>query len=164
MLTYAGVGSRKAPEPMLDMAAGIATQLAILDYTLRSGHAIGMDRAFEYGCDTARGKKEIFLARDATAEAILMARTLLGERHWNNMGQWAQMLHARNCFQILGKDLNTPVKFLICWAEPDLGTYGGLTPKGGTRTAWRLAMEYDIPCYNLYSDLDRSRVMDIIHP
>lgn len=163
-MTYAGVGSRKAPQDMLDMGCNIGYQLALLNYILQSGGAPGMDKHFELGCDKAQGKKNIFYARDATSEAITMARTLLGDRHWNNMGQYAQMLHARNCFQVLGKDLNTPVKFLICWAEPDLGTYGGLTPKGGTRTAWRLAMEYDIPCYNLYSDLDRCKVMDIIHP
>lgn len=56
----------------------------------------------------------------------------------------AKALHTRNVFQVLGKDLQTPSEFLVCYAEVD--KHG--IPKGGTRTAFVLAQKYNIPCFN----------------
>lgn len=54
----------------------------------------------------------------------------------------ARSLHARNCYQVLGRDLNTPVDFVVCYTDP---TY----TRGGTRTAVKLAQRYNIPIWNL---------------
>lgn len=60
------------------------------------------------------------------------------------MSRGAKSLHTRNAFQVLGKDLKSPSEFLVCYAKVD--KYG--IPKGGTRTAWMIAQQYGIPCFN----------------
>ena len=61
------------------------------------------------------------------------------------LSQGAKTLHTRNVFQVLGPHLNEPSTMLICWAKR---TRNG-TIKGGTATAWKLAQEYGVPCFNL---------------
>jgi cell division GTPase FtsZ len=51
-------------------------------------------------------------------------------------------LHARNAMIVLGKNLDDPVDFIICW------TPGG-TGSGGTGQALRIARAYGIPVYDL---------------
>ncbi len=60
------------------------------------------------------------------------------------MSKGAKSLHTRNVFQVLGRDLETPSEFLVCYAPVDKD---GI-PKGGTRTAYLLAMDYHIPRFN----------------
>ena len=61
---------------------------------------------------------------------------------WHRCNEWARGMHSRNCHQILGYDLETPVDAVICW------TPGGRI-QGGTATALRLAIAEGIPVYNL---------------
>lgn len=49
-MTYAGIGSRNTPEPVLALMQRCATRLEVLGYTLRSGGANGADSSFEAGC------------------------------------------------------------------------------------------------------------------
>jgi hypothetical protein len=49
---------------------------------------------------------------------------------------------ARNAMQVLGPDLKTPSKFVICW------TLEG-KEIGGTSQAIRIAKDFSIPIYNL---------------
>ncbi len=150
---YTGIGSRSVDPQTGEMIKAIAFELGKQQYTLRSGGADGCDTYFEYGCDRAEGKKDIFLPWPSfnkrvskysyvDSDALNMVRELLGPQHWNNLSQGAQKLHARNCYQVLGYDLKMPSKFLICW-----------TPNGddvgGSRTAILLARKHNIPIYNL---------------
>ncbi len=75
------------------------------------------------------------------------ALVLAGQIHpaWNKCSDYAKRLHARNGMQILGRELNEPVDFVVCWTKD-----GG--PTGGTGQAIRLAMSRDIKIYNLYFD------------
>ena len=34
---------------------------------------------------------------------------------WNKCNEWARGMHSRNCHQILGYDLKSPVDAVICW-------------------------------------------------
>jgi hypothetical protein len=54
-------------------------------------------------------------------------------------------LHQRNIHQVLGKDLSKPSSFLLACSNEDRN--GDV--KGGTRTAWMLAKQLDVPCFNL---------------
>ena len=54
----------------------------------------------------------------------------------------AQRLHARNCFQILGAKLDTPVSDVVCWTPNGSGS-------GGTGQAIRLAEMMNIPVWDL---------------
>lgn len=61
MIYYTGVGSRECPAKILERLEEIGRLLAVNGFTLRSGAARGADSAFEKGCDSRQGKKEIFL-------------------------------------------------------------------------------------------------------
>ena len=139
-LYYTGVGSRRTPDDTLDRMTAIAERLGKRGFTLRSGGAIGADTAFEFGL-TNGSSKDIYYARDATEEAIEMAMSLPGE-HWQR-DNLAAKLFGRNMFQVLGLDLKTPSKFLICWTPE-----GRLV--GGTRLAIKCAQVNNIPVFNLF--------------
>lgn len=151
---YTGVGSRSTPPLIILMMRKIAEYQYTHGLTLRSGHAPGADRAFEWG---AGDKAEIYLPwasfeaqaeideratvyDEPTAQALKMAERF--HPAWDQLGQGGQKLHARNCHQILGYDLQTPSKILICWTKE------GLTV-GGTATAIKIADKYCIPVINL---------------
>lgn len=155
---YAGIGSRYTPTSVLECMYVLAAQLALKGYTLRSGGAPGADSAFEYGCDSVCGLKEIWLPwerfenRDSpwlsSIEHAEIAETI--HPYWNEITQGPQKLHARNVGQILGPDCQTPVEFVICY------TICGMTKRqertlysGGTATAIVLAADYNIPVFNL---------------
>lgn len=136
---YTGVGSRETPQNVLELMTRIASKLEQLGYCLRSGGAYGADTAFERGVSNTVNK-QIFVASDSTAEAEKLASSV--HPAWYRCSEYVRKLHGRNCFQVLGKDLNTPSQFVICW------TRGGL-PVGGTATAINLAIQRGIKVYNL---------------
>ena len=107
-MKYTGVGSRKTPNEILELMTKIAKQLNNESWLLRTGDAKGADSAFANGST----KKEIYKANDANEKA----RKISQQFHpaWERMTEFAKNLHGRNAFQILGKELNDPVKFLIC--------------------------------------------------
>jgi predicted Rossmann fold nucleotide-binding protein DprA/Smf involved in DNA uptake len=57
---YAGIGARETPDDVLHLMYLLGRKLATDGYVLRSGHADGADLAFEKGCDSVNGRKEIF--------------------------------------------------------------------------------------------------------
>lgn len=149
---YTGVGSRQTPEKILSHMTSMAKTLSDKGYILRSGGADGADTAFENGAFS----KEIYLPwkgfnnntsqlYDVCEEAIKLAKDL--HPKGNSLRESVLRLHARNCYQVLGKDLNTPSEFLICW------TVGG-EAIGGTATAIRLAERWGIPVINLGNNYD----------
>lgn len=160
MKAYTGVGSRSTPIEVMKVMTALASKLEANGWILRSGAADGADTGFENGV-TNPLNKEIFIAwngfsgRKETEEGVYclkgaitqQAESIASEVHpaWDRLSRGAKGLHSRNCFQVLGQDLKSPSKFLVCWAEID--KHG--VPKGGTRTAWVLATQNNIPCYNL---------------
>ncbi|WP_419663864.1 hypothetical protein Dvar_40930 [Desulfosarcina variabilis str. Montpellier] len=146
MQFYTGVGSRKTPPEILTLMTRFAMFAARNGLILRSGGAIGADQAFEAG---AGDLKEIYRPEDATPEALELA----AQYHpaWHYMKWYSRRLHGRNAFQVLGKGLNTPSKFLICWT-PDGCTRHSTrkTSTGGTGTAISIASEVaKIPIFNM---------------
>lgn len=134
--TYTGVGSRNTPQHILVVMENIARVLSRKGYVLRSGGASGADSAFERGATA----KEIYTVADCTPEALAIAERI--HPAWNRCSDYAKRLHGRNVFQVLGKDINTPSDFLICWTL-------GAEDIGGTRTAIVLAKENNVITYNL---------------
>lgn len=141
---YTGVGSRNTPARLLVIMRQIATKMAASGWTLRSGGAIGADRAFEAGA----AAKEIFLASDATPAAMTLAASI--HPAWSRCKPYVKQLHARNCFQVLGRNLDNPSTVLICWT-PDGATCAAecSITTGGTATAIRLAEKFGVPIRNL---------------
>lgn len=159
---YAGIGSRETPQDVLSTFKIVATYLANKGFTLRSGGAKGSDRAFENGCDKVNGIKEIYLPwkgfEGSNSNLIVeeggKAYEIAQKFHpyWHNLSQGARKLQARNSHQVLGSNLNTPSKFIICWTKNGSGS-------GGTGQAIRIAKNYDIPVFDAgkYDDMDELR-------
>jgi len=152
---YTGIGSRETPANVLEQMEEIAYLLAKRGYVLHSGGAGGADTAFEKGCDQANGQKDIYIPwknfnnRGWGADAGIIpdleaAKEIVMRTHPapHRLTQGSMKLHCRNPYQILGKGLATPSKFVIAYTEE-----GKL--KGGTATAIRLAQEHGIPVFNL---------------
>ena len=170
---YTGVGSRSAPSEIMSLMTSVASKLEQLDYSLRSGAADGADTAFESGVSNPMNK-QIFIAWNGFSnrydseegvfnvkgQAVVQAEEIASSIHpaWEKLSRGAKGLHTRNIFQCLGPTLNVPSKFLICYAEVD--RHG--TPVGGTRTAWECAKQNNIPCFNLFFEEDRERIMEFI--
>jgi hypothetical protein len=153
---YAGIGSRETPpgiEPSIEEAAGF---LGKMGFVLRSGGAPGADAMFEKYC---KGDMEIYLPwskfNDNESDLIIdkmdqnlvfRAREIAKKYHpgWNYLSPAAKKLMARNTFQVLGYDLETPSSFIVCW------TTGGKI-SGGTGQALRIAKDLGIPIFNLFN-------------
>lgn len=148
MTFYTGVGSRSTPKHILASMTQIAQTLAGEGYVLRSGAAVGADSAFEAG---AGGAKIIYLPwrgfRDHTSPHYDISQAALDlaarvHPQWHLLNTHARRLHARNGYQVLGLDLKTKSRFVVCWTPA-----GKL--QGGTAQAMRIAQAYGIPVYNL---------------
>lgn len=149
---YAGIGSRQTPKLICNRMTALATALELCGFTLRSGGAEGADQAFEAGVQNP-ANKEIYLpwrGFEGNPSPLYnpspAAMQLAAKYHpaWERCTAGMRKLHARNCHQMLGKNLDLPVEFVLCW------TSGGQM-KGGTAQALRIAVDYKIPIYNLGS-------------
>lgn len=165
---YTGIGSRKAPLPILRRAQELGKELALKGFIGRSGKAEGMDEAFMRGFGEAGVSsfvnylpypsfRESLLAPPGCVdvssypdhiwkEAIMVARGVYG-KGWFEITPGARDLHTRNVFQVLGDDLKTPSEFILYWAEPE----GRNAVKGGTNTAFQVAKAYRITTFKVSS-------------
>jgi hypothetical protein len=161
MKYYAGIGSRETPPEVLREMEALAQSCAMMGYTLRSGGADGADSAFETGCDliAAGAPKEIFLPwrgfnknQSPLFEIPEKAFEISSQHHprWQYLREPVRKLMARNAQQVLGKNLDTPVEFVICWT-PDGCTKGEERTKdtGGTGQAIAIASAHNIPVFNM---------------
>ena len=150
-MTYAGIGSRETPKEVMDQMTELAKELESRGYTLRSGGAQGADTAFERG---ATSKKEIFPGGQKAGEREMK---IAREIHPNPQAldnsknpAFVWNLMARNTNQVFGKNLNTPVDFVIAYTQDGLTDYTKRSIKsGGTGQAIDMASRKGIPVINL---------------
>lgn len=156
MSHYTGVGSRETPQPVLEKMFEIAAEKAKMGLVLRSGGASGADLAFEKGCVSVGGKKEIYLPWEGfnpegrryqeappaprflpiAPEAYRMAKYF--HPAWDRLEKYSRDLMARNCYIVLGHDLETPSTHIVCWTKES-------RTMGGTGQVIRMAKEFGIP-------------------
>lgn len=157
---YCGIGSRSIPDDIFRLMNDVGFYLAQQGWTLRSGGAEGSDFAFEDGCNAAGGKKEIYLpwpgfnqSKSELFGPSQPAFDLAAKYHpaWDSLKQGGKCCIARNCYQVLGADLATPAKMVICW------THDG-EASGGTGQAIRIANDRKIQVFNLFKPADRARI------
>ena len=143
----------------------LAKKLAESNWILRSGGAPGADSAFADGIKhlpNLKNYQEIYipwngfngLKEDHENGIYLennpMAEEIANKYHpvYGKLSQTAKKLMCRNGYQILGKDLKTPSKFIICWTR-DGAIEKTNRDTGGTGQALRIAIANNIPIYNL---------------
>lgn len=147
MKIYAGIGSRKTPKFFCDLMTELAVELDSAGWILSSGGARGADQAFMRGSKNChlwlphQGSNGFQTDLQILPEAYEMAERFY-HLDWDDLGDFGQAAMARNCHIVLGADLDTPVKFIICWTPE-----GKI--RGGTGQALRIAKAYRIPVLNL---------------
>ena len=176
MMRIALIGSRQLEQKQeyfkdVKLCYNVCMRLAQLGVTFTSGLCeLGMDgiaqKAYSKAVDlglASESQFEVYVADDYNIRksklprkhlAITRNKDLISETEriasevhpaWERCNEWARGMHSRNCHQILGYDLKSPVDAVICW-----------TPKGniqgGTATAIRIAIKYNIPVFNLGCD------------
>ncbi len=153
---YAGIGARATPASVCEAMRLKALTLQERGYILRSGGADGADLAFESGV-TDPSMKEIFIpwkgfnGSDSRLfnqhpEAFRIAKEHTS--YWSSLSDGVKKIKARNVHQVLGKNLEDPSAFVLCWT-PD----GKIV--GGTGLAISIAMKYNIPVFNIGSITDQ---------
>lgn len=134
-LIYAGIGSRKTPLPIQNQMRQIAEQLSPVGWQLRSGHADGADKAFERnavhkeihlpwdGFNNTREDRQTYFVPDPRVPGLI---DIAARNHptWNSLGFPVKCLMIRNTTILLGLDMASPVKFVVCWT-PDGREVGG---------------------------------------
>ena len=149
---YAGIGSRKTPDNILIIMKNLAKSLSKRNYCLRSGGAIGADSAFEYDCDLVNGSKEIFYVNDSNKFLIEFVKKY--HPFFDNLSEYAKKLHSRNVLQMFGPKINEKEfsKFVVCWTPDGYGSNNNFKRTrltSGTGTAIQIALEHNIPVFNL---------------
>ena len=176
---YTGIGSRKTPDNINKIMTELSVILDHDGWDLRSGGASGADSAFQKGTNRydniflpwkGFNGKSGTLVTDGhiISEAMYIIHRNSIHEEWDRMinspsCMAAVKLHTRNVFQILGEDLKTPSKMVVCWT-PDGATGFSDSNKitGGTRTGIRLAEVYNIPVFNLKREDHLDRILDFI--
>lgn len=156
--SYAGIGSKLTPAPVMDAMKRIAAELERRGFHLNSGGADGADSAFQAGVVDSRSAS-IFVpwsgfknSDGVVPNATLItdpritaeARRIAAEHHpvFERLSNGSQALHTRNVYQVLGPDLAHPVRAVIAWTKDGQAS-------GGTGQAIRLAQTFRIPVINL---------------
>ena len=159
-MIYTGIGSRNTPDEILALMQDWAIELNFtFNATLRSGAAPGADAAFETGCDKGNGGKEIFLPwrnfqknPSPYYEVSGKAMKIAAEFHdaWKYLARPVRLLMGRNAYQVLGRHLDRPSDFVVCWTPDGCISRDERTKEtGGTGQAIAIASEYGIPVFNL---------------
>ncbi len=163
---YAGVGARETPADMLETIERVAMQLARAGWTLRTGMSPGADQAFYRGARAAGGRVELYLpwpsfqaqARPHTEGPDVFVLPAPGPRAyalaarfhpgWSELSAETRELRARDVHEVLGRDLFSPARLVVCWtADGSLdGTGAGA---GGTGQALRVAHGHGVGVLNV---------------
>lgn len=147
---FAGIGSRETPAEAQAWLCEVTKMLCRSGFGLRSGAADGADQACERGCDMVAGKKQIFLpwfnfnkhnSRLCYPSDAALEISAQFHPNWDRLTPGVRKLHARNAHQVLGPQLDEPVRFVLCWTPKGSGS-------GGTGQAIRIARAHEIPVHD----------------
>ena len=152
--TYAGIGARATPKPVLADMTTIAAWLARNGWRLASGGAHGADTAFAEGAPAPQ--RTLYLpwagynghagtdCRAPPPSELAAWMNVAAHIHpaWDRCSSAVRKLHARNAAILLGPALDRPVNAVVAWT-PEAGIVGG------TGLALRIAANWGIPVLNL---------------
>jgi hypothetical protein len=155
-MTYAGIGSRQTPPEILQQMTEVAKELSDR-YTLNTGKTFGnkeegADAAFSKGTN----KKNLFAPEKAGAKEIAIAKEIHPKP--SALTEGGLKLMARNTNQIFGAKLDTPVDFVLFWANEGKG----IRPEGGTGQAVEMARRKGIPTINMQDSNWRQQLDDVL--
>jgi hypothetical protein len=159
VLTYTGIGARATPNNVLVRMSHISKRLEHQLFIVYSGGAAeGADAAFiasiyfykvfmpssYFNYKRATGNDFIDCSRLPNwDEAMQTVYKYHPAPH--HLTPFSKKLMARNAYCVLGLDLKSPVDFVLCWTPNAAIT-------GGTGQGLRIAIDYNIPIFNLADD------------
>lgn len=170
--TYAGIGSRGTPQKILSEMTRIAQELEEQHkYTLQTGFTFfnketnsdeeGADKAFSDGAESKilfgpdqykiYKTKQVYSRKNYLPAIHKLTLDIMQEIHPKPtaLKKGGQKLMARNAHQIFGDNLDTPVDFVLFWANE---TDNPLRPAGGTGQAVEMARRKGIPTINMANE------------
>lgn len=156
---YAVVGNKEVPSKWLEWAEQTAIKLDELGFTLRTGGgAMPLEEAFE----NATTHKEIHLPwKEFNQKESSYTRTHAGaaglirklQPNFESLKPAVQAILSRNAAVIYGKDLRSPVRFLITYTDDGVEHGKDRTSQTGfAGLAIGLAGWLKIPVYNLKNE------------
>lgn len=166
--TYAGIGSKKAGPVICSKAQRLGYYLANREWTLYSSHSPNFEVNLELGADASSlGETLIFLPHSGYNGALsnfseplpfsyAIAQELYSE--WDSLNFKNKTIISNVCHQILGRNLESPVSFVLCWTEDGSSTFHDIpSDSGPVYFGIKLASMVGIPVFNLGSDTWRDR-------
>ena len=188
-MTYAGIGSRETTPEVLEAMTKAAKYLEDLGYTLNTGKSYtstekylgkeaydlkkaesdrlsklygnkvgmdeeGADRAFSAGTS----RKNLYSPNSRIPETAMQVMKEIHPKP-SSLSDGAAKLMARNTNQVFGENLDTPVDFVLFYAEE---TNNSLRPKGGTGQAVEMARRKGIPTINMFNDNWREQLKELL--
>lgn len=177
MGSYAGVGSRRIAAWFTKQQIKFGAAMAFMGIKLHSGGADGSDTAYEFGAKIAYdflaqkyglppmdyGRvMNIYLPWDGfngrqQASGYIStvhpnAERIAAQYHnyWDDLNYGPKKMMSRNSMQVLGDDLNSPVRFVMAYT-PDGAVNASMTTSktGGTGQAIRIADDKGVNIYNI---------------
>lgn len=183
--TVTVVGSREAPKDVLILMILLGRLFSTLGCKQRSGDAYGSDRAFYYGALLDPNFKpnmfEAWLPRSPTRHRYADDITFLD---FQNLMEGTQercidlvirargsiiglnnntlALHSRNVVQVLGPSLDDPSDLVVLYAKPVKTKDGSSKVRGGTNTAYQIALDNNIEIWNLATPEGLAKVTGLL--
>lgn len=152
---YAGTGNVGAPPDILTQIKKLTRELDVHGYTTRTGGMEGCEEAFE----TSAQKLELHLpwknfnnkqSEFAFTSKQALAIAKLYHPTFDGLSFSIQAIIAKNIKILLGKDLKSAARFLLCWSEDGVETIALRTAKtGNVGHAIAAANSLKIPVFNL---------------
>lgn len=176
---FTGIGSRETPKWVGLVLSKFTNYMTSRGYVLRSGGAPGADTFCESGVTNTLIKdsndfKEIYIpwkgfngsdsnlyTLEDSEEVIAIAEN--NHPAYKYLKPQVKKLMNRNVYQVLGKDLNTPSEFVICYTNDGCKSHTTRTNKtGGTGLAISVASKNNVPIINLGNTDDLNRILNIL--
>ena len=152
---YAFIANKEAPADIIALAGKIAKRLDEMGYTTRTGGTEGLEDSVE----AAVSKVEVYIPwKDFNQKASKFNRNdksaadLVKPFHptFDTLKPAIQAIVARNVHIILGKNLQSPVGFVVCWSADGVEHAKDKTAKTGfVGIPIAIASSLKIPVFNL---------------
>lgn len=158
---FTGIGARTIPSNIFSLLCSIGILLRNNNWVCRTGTARGSDMAFRASYEARPANLEVYATEDILHNKYGnadLAKRIVRNYHpcYDEIKyDFCQALLARNVYQILGSDLNTPSEIVFCYTE------NGLV-QGGSSIVLRIAQHYGIPIVNLGNPKHLKAIVDYL--
>jgi hypothetical protein len=155
-MPYAALGNENPPAHIIDLINKFAKELEDAGYTMRTGGMKGTEDLFEKAVSVLKeihlpwrdfDQKESKFTYTPDNAKLIAARFQPG---WDGLKPFIQTFLAKNVRVLMGKDLKSPVLFLITWSEDGAESAREKSAKtGNAGHGIAVASELRIPIFNL---------------